>query len=91
MDRDRDTGQYLSCHHERRHKSKLAFSKGLLSAQQIKPGNGQRSRLAQPLCVVRGRMVSDFTLTSQRENIAGLEVVLARTLVCDGETVETTD
>ena len=36
------------------------------------PGPSRQSR----------RMVSDFTLSSQRENIAGLEVVLAPTLAC---------
>ena len=40
MDRDRDTGQYLSCHHERRHKSKLAYARAFCQLSKSNQGMG---------------------------------------------------
>lgn len=71
MDRDRDTGQYLSCHRERR--PKLASSKGFCQLSKSKQGMGSDPSEPKPFAR-SSRMVSDFTLTRQRENIAGLEV-----------------
>lgn len=72
MDRDRDTGQYLSCHRERRRK--LASSKGLGQLSKSNQGMGSDPSGPKPFAQ-SSRMVSDFTLTRQRENIARLEVV----------------
>lgn len=69
MDRDRDTGQYLSCHHERRCKPASARA-SVSSVNQI--GMGGDPSGPKPF-VQSSRIVSDFTLTRQRENIAGLE------------------
>jgi hypothetical protein len=71
MDRDRDTGQYLSCDHERRRKPASARA-SVTSVNQ--PGMGGDPSGPKPF-KQSGRMVSDFTLTRQRENIAGLEFV----------------
>jgi hypothetical protein len=69
MDRDRDTGQYLSCHHER---LSSLHQRGLSSSSVNQPGMGGDPSRPKPFAQ-SGRMVSDFTLTRQRENIAGLE------------------
>lgn len=71
MDRDRDTGQYLSCHRERRRK--LASARASHQLNKSNQGMGNDPSEPKPFAQ-SSRMVSDFTLTRQRENIAGLEV-----------------
>ena len=81
MDRDRDTGQYLSCHHERRRKGQLALARAFRQLSKSNLGMGRDPGWPKPFAQ-SSRIVSDFTLTRQRENIAGLEVGVAQTLVC---------
>jgi len=74
----KDTGQYLSCHDER--PQRLYWRVSVSSVNQTR--DGQRSKRPKPFRLIE-RILSDSTLSRQRENIAGLEVVLVLTLACD--------
>jgi hypothetical protein len=65
MDRERDTGQYLSCHHERRRK--LAAVKGLRQLSKSNQGMGNDPRQPKPASLVEPDSIRLYFKSSTRK------------------------